>query len=177
VTPPIEQLVPKTHAELHHRRRSIAHPDDLWAAAGSITLKDTPRLNRLIRWRLGRNAPPADTTFEDFFRSGVFTLLEEGERYSVSGVAGRIWSPSGDYQRFETVADYMDYDGRGIAKVVLANSVSAHDQGSEIVSEARIWLSDRRAQVIFRPFWAVVSPFARFIGSEGLAAAVRRAES
>ena len=170
-------MVPKTHARLHHRRRSIAHPDDLWQAARTIRLKDAPRLNRLIRWRLGRHAPAADTTFEDFFRSGVFTLLEEGERYSVSGVAGRSWSPSGDYQRFETASDYMDYDGRGIAKVVLATSVSAHAEGSQIDTEARIWLSDRRAQLIFRPFWAVVHPFARFIGSEGLAAAVRHAES
>jgi hypothetical protein len=177
LTPPLEDLVPKTHTRLRYARRSTAHPDDLWDAARTIRLQDAPRLNRLVRWRLGRHAPPADTTFEDFFRSGVFTLLEEGERYSVSGVAGRIWSPSGDYQRFETAADYMDYDRRGTAKVVLATWVHEHPDGSEIVSEARIWLSDRRAQVIFRPFWALVQPFARFIGSEGLAAAVRRAES
>jgi hypothetical protein len=177
LTPPIDRLVPKTHARLRYTRRSIAHPDDLWDAARTIRLKDAPRLNRLIRWRLGRNAPPASTTFEDFFRSGVFTLLEEGERYSVSGVAGRIWSPSGDYQRFETTSDYMEYDRPGSAKVVLGTSVHEHGEGSEIVSDARIWLSDRRAHLVFRPFWAVVGPFGRFIGSEGLAAAVRRAES
>ena len=31
--------------------------------------------------------------------------------------------------------------------------------------------------MIFRPFWTVVSPLGRFIYSEGLAAAVRRAEA
>lgn len=173
----IEDWLPKTHARVRHARTSIAHPDDLWKAAQTIRLRDTPRLCRLVRWRLGRNAPPPDTTFQDFFRSGVFTLLEEGERHSVSGVAGRIWSPSGDYARFGTPADYMEYTRRGTAKVVIGVSVREHPDGSEIVSDARIWLADRRAQIVFRPFWAVVSPFSRFIGTEGLAAAVRRAES
>jgi hypothetical protein len=172
-----EDWVPKTHAHVRHARRSSAGADDLWQAARGVRLNDTPRLHRLVRWRLGGNAPPGGTTFEDFFRSGVFTLLEEGERYTVSGVAGRIWSPSGDYERFEAAADYMEYDRRGIAKVVLAISVHERDGGSEIVSDARVWLADRRAQVVFRPFWTVVSPFSRFIGSEGLAAAVRRAEA
>ena len=36
--------------------------------------------------------------------------------------------------------------------------------------------TDRRTQLIFRPFWAVVRPFAHFIYSEGFAAAVRHAE-
>jgi hypothetical protein len=54
--------------------------------------------------------------------------------------------------------------------------VREHERGSQIVTEARVWCADRRTQLIFRPFWAVVSPFARFIYSEGFAVAVRRAE-
>lgn len=177
MTPRPEDWLPKTHARLHHARRSTAHADDLWEAAQDVRLTDTPRLLRLVRWRLGRNAPPPETTFRDFFRSGVFTLLEEGERHSVSGVAGRIWSPTGDYARFETGPDYMEYDHRGTAKVVITISARELPSGSEIVSDAGIWLRDRRAQIVFRPFWAVVSPFSRFVGTEGLAAAVRRAES
>lgn len=177
MTPRAEDWIPKTHARLHHVRRSIAHPDDLWRAAQDVRLRETPRLCRLVKWRLGRNAPAPETTFRDFFRSGVFTLLEEGERHSVSGVAGRIWSPSGDYARFETASDYMEYRRRGTAKVVIAVSVREHPGGSEIVSDARIWVADRRAQIVFRPFWTIVSPFSRFVGTEGLAAAVRRAES
>ena len=46
----------------------------------------------------------------------------------------------------------------------------------EIVSEVRIWCTDRRAQLRFRPYWAFIGPFSRFIGSELLSAATRRAE-
>jgi hypothetical protein len=64
--------------------------------------------------------PRRGATFEEFFRTGVFMLLEEGERRSVSGVARRIWSPSAEYARFETAAEYREYRRRGTVKVVLA---------------------------------------------------------
>ena len=175
-TTSIEHWLPGCHARLHHARTSTAAPDELWAAALDVRLRDAPRLHRLIRWRLGRHAPPPDTTFEEFFRTGIFMLLEEGERLYVSGVAGKIWAPSGDYAEFETAGEYREWRRRGTAKVVLRNEVTAHERGSQIVTDAHIWVADRRTQLIFRPFWAFVHPFARFIYSEGMAVAVKRAE-
>src|SRR3954470_12643057 len=64
-TTSIEHWLPGRHARLRHARVSTAAPDDLWAAALAVRLRDTPRLSRLIRWRLGRHAPPPDTTFEE----------------------------------------------------------------------------------------------------------------
>ena len=176
MTAPIDDWLPGCHARLHQARASKASPDALWDAAETVRLRDAPRLNRLIRWRLGRHAPPPETTFEEFFRTGIFMLLEEDDRRSVSGVAGRIWSPSGEYARFRTAAEYREYRRPGTAKVVLAIEVRPHERGSQIVNEARIWCADRRTELIFRAFWAVVAPFARFVYTEGLAAAVRRAE-
>ena len=175
-TTEVQDWLPGCQARLRFARASTASPEALWEAAQAVELRDAPRLNRLIRWRLGKHAPPSETTFEEFFRTGIFMLLEEGERLYISGVAGKIWAPSGYYAHFETAGDYRQYRARGTAKVVLKNAVREHRGGSEIVSEARVWCADRRTQVIFRPFWAVVSPLARFIYSDGLAAAVRRAE-
>ena len=42
-------------------------------------------------------------------------LLEEGERQMVSGAAGRIWSPSGEYAQFETAREYTEYRRPGTA--------------------------------------------------------------
>jgi hypothetical protein len=175
-TTQVQDWLPGCHARLHHERASRAAPDDLWQAALAVRLRDAPRLHRLIRWRLGKHAPPPDTTFEEFFRTGIFMLLEEGERLSISGVAGKIWAPSGDYAQFETAGDYREYRVRGTAKVVLKTEVREHERGSQIVNEARIWCADRRTQMIFRPFWAIVKPFARFIYHEGFGVAVKRAE-
>jgi hypothetical protein len=176
-TTELQDWLPGCHARLRFARASTASPEALWEAAHAIALRDAPRLNRLIRWRLGKHAPSPDTTFEEFFRTGIFMLLEEGDRLYISGVAGKIWAPSGEYAQFETAGDYRQYRARGTAKVVLKTEVREHERGSQIVNEARVWCADRRTTLIFRPFWAVVSPFARFVYSEGFAAAVRRAES
>jgi hypothetical protein len=175
-TTQVQDWLPGCHARLQYARASTASADDLWEAAQNVRLRDAPRLRRVIRWRLGRHAPPPETTFEEFFRTGIFMLLEEGERLFISGVAGKIWAPSGEYAQFETAGEYREYRARGTAKVVLKIEVREHERGSQIVTEARVWCADRRTQMIFRPFWMVVAPFARFIYSEGFAAAVRRAE-
>ena len=173
----IDDWLPGCHAKMHFARTSRVSPDELWAAAQAVRIRDAPRLARTIRWRLGRHAPPPETTFEEFFRTGIFMLLEEGERLYISGVAGRIWAPAGPYAQFETAAEYREWRRRGTAKVVVKTEVRPHARGSEIVNEAHVWCADRRTQLIFRPFWAVVSPLARFVYSEGLTAAVRRAEA
>ena len=175
-TTEVQDWLPGCHARLHFARASQARPHELWDAAQAVRLRDAPRLHRLIRWRLGKHAPSPDTTFEELFRTGIFMLLEEGERLYISGVAGKIWAPSGDYAQFETAGEYREYRKRGTAKVVLKTEVRAHERGSQILIEARIWCADRRTQLIFRPFWTVVRPFAHFIYSDGFGAAVRRAE-
>jgi hypothetical protein len=175
-TTQVQDWLPGCHARLQYARASTASADDLWEAAQNVRLRDAPRLRRVIRWRLGRHAPPPETTFEEFFRTGIFMLLEEGERLYIAGVAGKIWAPSGEYAQFETAGEYREYRARGTAKVVVKISVREHERGSQIVTEARIWCADRRTQLIFRPFWAVVAPLARFIYSDAFAAAVKRAE-
>jgi hypothetical protein len=174
---PLDDWLPEHQIRLRHARASRATPDELWQAASELPIRDTPTMHRLIGWRLGAHAPGADATYRELFRSGIFMLLEEGERFSVSGLAGRIWTPSGDYAHFETPADYREYTRRGTAKLALITEVREHERGSQIVTEARLRIEGRRTQMLFRGFWAVVGPFTRFIPNEVLAAAVRRAEA
>jgi hypothetical protein len=174
---PLDTWLPKHHVHIRYARTAAVPPGRLWEAAKEVRLSDTGTMRRLIGWRLGRHAPTGDTTYRDLFRSGIFTLLEEGERFSVSGVAGRIWAPSGDYARFESGDEYREWSRPGTAKVLVMTEVREHARGSEIVSESRVLVEGRRARFLFRGFWAVVAPFARNVGSEVLAAAVRRAEA
>ena len=159
-----------------NRRASRATPDELWEAAEHTRLRDTRVLRPLIGARLGPHAPPADTTFRKLFRTDIFTLLEEGERYSISGVAGCLWAPRGEYAHFESAADYRQYEKPGRAKAAVLTEVREHSRGSEIVSEIRVWCTDRRAEVRFRSVWMIVSPFMRFVGLDLLRTVARRAE-
>jgi hypothetical protein len=176
VTSPLDIWLPDPSIRFRHGRTSSAPPERLWEAAIELRLSETPNMRRLIRWRLGRHAPAADATYRELFGSGIFTLLEEDDRLSISGVAGRIWTPSGDYARFESPAEYREYDRPDTAKVALLTTVEEHERGSRIVSEARVRAHGRRARIAFRGSWAVVAPFTRLIPAEVHAAAVRRAE-
>jgi hypothetical protein len=173
----LDTWLPDYHVRAVHRRASRATPDELWDAAEHTRIRDTRMLRPLIGARLGPHAPPGETTFRELFRTDIFTLLEEGDHYSISGVAGCLWAPRGEYAHFESAADYRQYEEPGRAKAAVLTQVREHPRGSEIVTEIRVWCTDRRAEMRFRSVWLLVSPFLRFVRMELLRAVARRAEA
>jgi hypothetical protein len=156
---------------LHRRRAADATPDGLWAAAQSIRLDDTPTLGRLVRWRIP--GTPGTLTFRELFSRYPFVVLDEGERHSVSGLCGRIWTLQRDYPRLTGADEYTAWDRKGTVKVAFAHWV---DDDGVLYSEARVGAMDRFARLRLRALWAVMGKFERLIGAEPLSAAVRRAE-
>jgi hypothetical protein len=173
----LDTWLPDYHVRTVQRRVSRAAPDKLWEAAARTRIRDTRILRPVIGARLGPHAPPAETTFRELFRTDIFTLLEEGDRYSISGVAGCLWAPRGEYARFESAADYRQYEAAGRAKAAVMTLVREHERGSEIVTEIRVWCTDRRAEMRFRSVWLLVAPFMRFVRLDLLRTVARRAES
>lgn len=160
----------------HHRRAARADPERLWRCAQGVRLSDVGTLGHMVRWRLP--GVGAETTFSELFRAHPFTLLEEGEQHSISGLCGRIWTLGGEYPSLSGVADFRDWDEPGTVRVLLAHWTSAlEDGGAELFSEARVQPVDRAAAVRLRALWTVIGPFERLIGSEPLPVAVRRAEA
>jgi hypothetical protein len=154
-----------------HSRPSSAAPDVLWTAATSVRLDDTGTLGRLVRWRIPET--PGSLTFRELFARYPFTVLEEGDGWSVSGLCGRIWTLSRDYPRLDGPTSFAEWDEPGTVRVAFANWVA----DGEIFSEARVAAVDRSAAMRMRALWLVVGRFERLIGAEPLALAVRRAES
>ena len=177
MAPSLDSWLPDYQVRSLQRRVSRADPERLWSAAGQARIRDTRMLRPLIGARLGPNAPPAQTTFRELFRSGIFTLLEEGDRYSISGVAGCLWSPRGEYAHFESAADYKEYDPPGRAKAAVLTLVREHERGAEILTEIRVWCTDRSAWLRFRPVWLIVAPFMRFVRMDLMRSVARRAEA
>jgi hypothetical protein len=142
-----------------------------------VTLSETRTLRPIIAWRLGRYAPPASTPLRTVLASHPFHLLGEDAMVSVSGLGGKLWALGDTFVRFDSPRAFQGWAEPGFCKVVVRHSVSADGAGgSEIVSDVRILCTSRGAQLRFRPYWAFIGPFSRFIGSELLSAAVRRAE-
>jgi hypothetical protein len=139
-------------------------------------VRETRTLRPIIGWRMGRYAPAADADLHAVLRTHPFVLLAEDGMVSVSGLAGKLWALGDTFVRFDGPAPFRAWYEPGYCKVAVRHEVLPDGSGSEIHSQVRIWCTSRHAQLRFRPYWAVIGPFSRFIGSELLAAATRRAE-
>jgi hypothetical protein len=144
----LDELLPDAPVRTHHRRSTTASAGEVWDAACALRLSDTRRLGRLVRWRLP-NTPP-DCTFRELLRRYPFTLLDEGPRYSISGMCGRIWTLRTDYPRLTGPADFAAWDEPGTV---------------------------RAAAVRLMLLWATVGRFEGLIGSEAIARALDLANS
>lgn len=158
-----------------HRQAAAVEPAALWRAAGEIRIADTGRLARLVRWRIP--GVPAGQTFDELFRRYPFTVLDEGEHWSISGLCGRIWTLARDYPRLEGPGEFAAWSEPGTVRVLFAHwAQPARDGRSELVSEARVEPVDTAAALRLRALWAVIGPFEPLVGAEPLALAARRAE-
>jgi hypothetical protein len=159
----------------HHRRSAKASPAALWQTASTLRLSDTRALGRLVRWRIPGTAP--NKTFRDLLAEYPFVVLAEGERWSMSGLCGRIWTLNRDYPRLDGPDDFGAWSEPGTARVLFAHWVEPDARGgSSIYSEARIAPVDRSAEVRLRSLWMLIGVFERLIGAESLELAVARAE-
>jgi len=150
-------------------------PDDLWAAAQGVRLRDTGALGRLVRWRIP--GTPADLTLAELFRRYPFTVLEEGERHLVAGLAGRIWTLTRDYPRLDGPDDFRDWDQRGTVRVAFAHWVETDEEGRAVLqTQAHITPADAIAATRLRALWAVMGRFERLVGAQGVRVALRRAQ-
>ena len=141
-----------------------------------MQVRETRTLRPIIGWRLGRYAPAPDSPVYEVLAGHPFVLLAEQGMVSVSGLAGKLWTLGDTFVRFDGPEEFRAWREPGHCKVAVRHEVVAAGGGSEIRSDVRIWCTSRGAQVRFRPYWAFIGPFSRFIGSELLSAAVRRAE-
>jgi hypothetical protein len=135
----------------------------------------TGPLGRLVRWRIP--GLPDGVTYAELFASPPFTVLDEGDGWSVSGLAGRIWTLRRDYPRLEGAEAFARWAEPGTVRVVFAHWVEEREGGSALLSEARVAPVDRGAALRLRALWAVVGPWERLIGGEALARVVRTAEA
>jgi hypothetical protein len=171
----IDRWAGKAAVRSHHRRVADTDPETLWRAAQSVRLSDTGTLGRLVRWRIP-DTPPS-LTFHELFRRYPFTVLEEGDTWSLSGLCGKIWTLQRDYPRLDGPEAYEAWDKPGTVRVLFAHWTRPTEDGrSELVSDCRVEPVDRRASLRLKTLWKLIGTFERLIGAEPLAVAQRRAE-
>ncbi len=172
----LEAWLPSPTIRAHHTRTARADPARLWEAASAVRLDEAPAIARLVHWRLP--GTPADDTFHGMLSRAPFTVLQEGEHWSLSGLCGRIWTLSRDYVTLSGADEFRDWRRPGTVRVLFAHWIEPGDEGhSHLFSQVRVSPVDRRAALALRSLWLVVGAFERLIGNEVLALAVRDAQA
>jgi hypothetical protein len=166
----LDDWLPDPQVRTVHRRRADASDEALWEAASSVRLDEARTLGRLVRWRIP--GTPPDRTFRELLATYPFTVLDEGERWSISGLCGRIWTLNRDYPRLQGAEHFRAWDEGGTVKVLFAHWV----EGGEMVSEARVKPVDRRAALRLKAIWLAMGHWERLIGAEPMRLVARRAE-
>jgi hypothetical protein len=171
----LDKWLPDPALRVFHRRESTASVDALWQAARAVQLSDTAVLGRLVRWRIP--GLPRDEGYDDLFRQPPFTVLEEGEHMLVSGLVGRIWTLRRDYPQLRSSEEFRHWSQSGTARVAIANWITPADGGGSVIAaEVRVDAIGARGGLGLRAVRPLVRSFQQLIGSDGITAAVRRAE-
>jgi hypothetical protein len=170
MTPDLDDWIGQPAIRIAHARETTADADALWAAARSIRVRDAGLLGRLVRWRIPGTG--GAVTFDALFRNSPFIVLEESNRALVSGLVGRIWTLRRDYPRLSQPEDFRQWSKAGTARVVFAHWVDE----ARLHSEARVEAFGARGRAGVAAVRPLIGAFHHLIFSDGLAAAVRRAE-
>ena len=172
--PDLDRWLSDPAVRVIHRRQSAATADRLWQAARELPLSDTRLLGRLIRFRIPGVAPA--TSFEDLFCNPPFTVLARGEMSLISGLVGRIWTLRRDYPDVDP-EEFRRWARSGTAKVLFAHWVQRADSGrSELRSETRVEAFGTQGRLGLASVRPLIRGFEQLVGTDALAAAVRRAE-
>jgi hypothetical protein len=172
--PDLDGWLPEPAIRVKHSRRSSADPDALWQAARSVRVRETALLGRLVQWRIPGTA--SEVSFDDLFRRAPFCVLEEGELALVSGIVGRIWTLRRDYPDLAGPEEFRSFDTPGTARVVFAMWAASDGAGGCLSTEVRVAPVGAQGRFGIAAVRPLVAGFHSLIGSDGLGAAVRRAE-
>jgi hypothetical protein len=172
--PDLDRWMPDPTIRVAHGRRSSATADQLWQAALALRLADTHLLGRLIRWRIPGVSP--ESSFDELFRNPPFTVLADGERSLVSGLVGRIWTLRRDYPAVDPDT-FGEWSSSGTARVVFGHWVEpAGSNRTQLCSETRVEAFGVQGRVGLASVRPLIRAFEQLVGTDALAAAVRRAE-
>jgi hypothetical protein len=174
VPPDLDSWLAQPLIRTRHRRVARATAETLWDAARAVRLDEARRLGRLVRLRIPGLAP--SLTFDEMFRTPPFTVLEEGETSLLSGIVGKIWTIRRDYPALRDPSEFHEWSARGTALVLFASWTEPSDGGAAIVNEVRVDAVGRPGRWGLAAVRPLIVASNGLIGSDGLSAAVRRAE-
>jgi hypothetical protein len=173
--PELDDWIASPALRVAHWRESTAAPEHVWEAARAVRLSDARVLGRLVRWRIPGLQP--ELSFDEMFRNPPFIALAEDDGALLSGLVGRIWTLRRDYPQLSDPDEFRSWSAPGTAQVVFANWIEPASRGrTALHSETRVRAIGAQGRLGIAAVRPLVAAFGHLVGSDGIEAAVRRAE-
>jgi hypothetical protein len=116
------------------------------------------------RSRHARRPAPATGLKETAQRGGFVVLTERPGRELLLGVGGSFWRLAGNIARLDSVDAWCDYQAPGTARAAMTVRVDPIDyQTARLYTETRVHARGLPAQILFRLYWTLISPFSGLI--------------
>ena len=180
----IDEFAPVFHFREHHETTIAAPPTRIYSAIRAVSA-DEIALFRTFTWlrRFGRsgpenilNAPEHQPIIDVATKTGFLLLRDQPPREVVIGAV--VVSPPGTSRPNHFAAeDYKQLALPGFAKATMNFRIEEMGGGmSRVVTETRVFATDRAALGRFTPYWRVIFPGSAFLRITWLRAIKSRAE-
>ncbi len=163
---------------------TTANPATALRAAREVSAREMPMSLGLLTLRAiplmisrRRVIVPRGPLWDDLMRTAGFAAFEDVPgRPLLMGYIGRPWKPTGGGAPIRTREEFLAWDAPGWAKVAAAFWAEPNGNGTRLVTETRIHLTDESARRNFARYWRLVHFGSVLLRRDWLRAAKRRAE-
>lgn len=180
----IDEFAPVFHFREHHETTITAPPARIYTAIRTVSA-DEIALFQTFSWirRFGRsgpesilNAPEHQPIIDVATKTGFLLLQDDPPREVVIGAV--VVAPPGTSRPSQFgAADYKQLSLPGFAKATMNFRIEEmHGGVSRVVTETRVFATDRAALRRFTPYWRVIFPGSAILRTTWLRAIKSRAE-
>lgn len=172
----LDAVLPEYQFSERHRIRVDASPEVALAAAREVSLGEMPLARLLFRIR-GMRTPARGRLWEQTLAGGFVDLGEIPGQEVAGGTIGQMWKLSGgDRPQISRPDEFSAFNKPGYAKAAMSLIAQPIDGHCQLVTETRVFATDKAARRAFTVYWLVVRPGSGIIRRVWLRAAKRRAE-
>ncbi len=179
----LDEFLPTSHFHEVHSIRIDATPGRVWRSIHEVTAREI-RLFMLLTWirspRLSHHRkesildpPPQEPILAVALRSGFFLLAESEGREIVVGAVLQ----GGGFGPPVAAGEFRGLSEKGLSKAAMSFRLVDESPGKRrLVTETRVFATDRRTCRLFALYWRLIYPGSALIRRTWLAAIRRRAE-
>jgi hypothetical protein len=167
----IDRYLPAFQFRERHELIAEAAPASLLDAVTLPGVTEDPWTQVFIRVRewpdrlIGAFGGTAGLKDRAGFGIADFTKLgRDADRELAYGLIGRFWQSDYGLVAFDNAAQFDSFDGVGLAKLVLNFTTETLADGrTRLMTETRVFCTDRRAILRFTPYWWLIRPVSGLI--------------